>query len=433
MNPLRLAVSLLMIPRLFLSLIFFPLIISLILVYLQLVASQIAINLINKSPTDIERSVKKRDDDNFMRRLIYGSGKPLPPLEICHWRTGLASDGSMFEVPVDGAKCNPSRLDVALHLENQAEEKIAEYAKIFNGNIEKLHLCKTCSPDVVITERNGNTTSDIRSVWGLMVLGLVAFDKEVANYYISSLKKTDQIKKLIGEHYLHISGFTQPISLHRIQTRSIIIMNIACLLIIALWLAIKAHRKVLDYFARSGALLPMVAATGKGNFYMAIWLLTLFRVQAFLLAAVPITIQTLNRILKTDTVGGVLGYDPITTLLWLAAIVIGLSFATLIASIAELKQRHHLFSFAYKYLPVLVCAAGALIWLGSFVLEGSAVEMVRHILTALPVVGIAPVLVAPILKPITALLVCHALLTGVLFVLVLRRNAHWFAAHLEEI
>jgi hypothetical protein len=190
---------------------------------------------------------------------------------------------------------------------------------------------------------------------------------------------------------------------------------------------------VLDYFARNGALLPMVAATGKHSFYDAIWLLTVFRVGAFLLAAVPATLLVFTGLTEDQPIPSFFGEDRLFPYAWMVAIGLSFALATLIASIADLKHRHHFLSFLYLYLPIAVCAISAVGWGLTFLVDSPAFGYVRNIAAALPIVGMAPVLVSPLFQPSIWVLVAHALLTLGLIWLFLKRNAHWFAAHLEEL
>ena len=57
----------------------------------------------------------------------------------------------------------------------------------------------------------------------------------------------------------------------------------------------------------------------------------------------------------------------------------------------------------------------------------------RNIATGLPVIGMTPVLVAPIFKPPYALLLAHIVLALGTTWWILKQNARWFAAHLEEL
>ena len=64
-----------------------------------------------------------------------------------------------------------------------------------------------------------------------------------------------------------------------------------------------------------------------------------------------------------------------------------LGLATLIASIAELKHRHCLLSFTYKYIPLGIAFFGALIWGFSFLFEGSTASVIRSITSSFEAVG----------------------------------------------
>jgi len=261
----------------------------------------------------------------------------------------------------------------------------------------------------------------------------VQFNDDVNEQYLSVVKNFDKIKFRIGDISFHSSGFRNPVGVRMMYVAMAIVFNIALLIVITMWLALRAHRKVLDYFARSGALLPMVAATGKGVFYAALWILTFFRVGAFLFAAVPLTIYGFAEILRKDQVTSVFGSDYVALLLWIIAIVTSLGLATLISSISELKQRHQFLSFVYRYLPIAVCAIGMLLWSASFIGDSENSGLFRSVMTALPILGMGPVLIAPIFKPNFDVLAVHTVLTSLVFLFALKHNARWFAAHLEDL
>jgi hypothetical protein len=119
--------------------------------------------------------------------------------------------------------------------------------------------------------------------------------------------------------------------------------------------------------------------------------------------------------------------------IWLIALVSTLGFATVIASIAELKHRHSLLSISYRFLPLLGAFTGAILWSASFILPVHSFGVFRLILSAIPVFGIAPILVAPITGLPYLPMTIHAVLAACALVWLLRRNARWFAAHLEEV
>lgn len=109
------------------------------------------------------------------------------------------------------------------------------------------------------------------------------------------------------------------------------------------------------------------------------------------------------------------------------------SLAATIASISELRNRYSPLSFIYKYIPLVFCAIGAMVW-GITLLESSpeAVSL-RDTIAALPLVGMVPVLLAPIFVPSDNVLVLQSILSVAALVFAVRANTRWFGAHLEEL
>ena len=177
----------------------------------------------------------------------------------------------------------------------------------------------------------------------------------------------------------------------------------------------------------------MVASVGKQSFYSAIWILTALRVGCFLAAAGPVTWYAFDTLLGTENSMKLLSNDPIEITIWLTTITTGLGLATIIASVADLKQRHHLLSIVYKYVPLLVCMGGAIVWGGSFIFESQVFQLLRTLIGATPLIGIVPALVAPVFKIPYTVLAINSLLTIMLTISILKWNARWFAAHLEEV
>lgn len=426
MRSLRLALALLKIPRLFGSLFLFPLLISIIVVAMQIVFTVLMVQSISNTTDPVERRIERTKDMNFGRLLLYGQGEPLPAMRLCRWRE-IERDGGTIEVPPN-RECLPGRLDIALHVADPASFDPTLYKSAFEGNVEQLHLCKQCRPDVVIAVGGRASRSEIRSIWGLVLVNMIRFNP---TQYVESLKEIEQVSGIFGERTLYLSGFDDPIEMDRTYTILALTMNLAGIIIIALWLALKAHRKVLDYFSHSGALLPMVAATGHGAFYGAIWFLTLARVGAFFGAALPMTYYGFIRLLERDDLNPF--FFDARVVVWLITLTTSLALATLIASIAELKHRHSLLSFTYKYVPIVICFLGGIVWASTFLLESSGALLLRAATTALPLLGTAAVLLGPVFRPSTLTLSIHLTTSVVLLVLALRYNSRWFAAHLEEI
>lgn len=432
MDAFRLAFALVRIPKLFASLLLFPLILSTLVVYLQLLVTGIAIQVINRDSKEVEQTYERLQDKNIIRKILYGDAGKLEPVRICRWIWESQADGRRIEVP-PSSECEPDRLDVAVQTADPATVDIEGYKKLFDGNVSRIHLCETCRPDLVIRWDGDKMRSDIFSIWGLGVMTLAMRPKEISDHFVEAAKEADSIRHLIGKRYLHSDGFRRPISLSGFNTAMILVLNISFLVVVTLWLALKAHRKVLDYFVRNGALLPMVAACSKPSFYGAIWVITLLRVGLFLLASVPLTFYSLHEFMENENTTIFKDFDAVSFTLWLATIFASMGLATLIASIADLKHRHSLVSFLYRYIPLSLAVLGAAAWSASFIFEGQAMGVLRSFLAAIPIFGMAPVLVAPVFQPDFNILMVHAVSTLALIIFTLGYNTRWFAAHLEDL
>jgi hypothetical protein len=405
---------------------------SLIVVYGQLLVTGTVVKVSSQDSAEVEKRFKKMRENSIARRFLYGDPAPLPAPEVCRWAYQDLGEG-LKEYP-PRVECNPDRLDVALRTDNPETFDVKPYYELFEGNTERIHICKTCQPDLVIHAYDGEKTkTDIYSVQGMMLLGLTDFNENVTTERLEVALTFDKTMELIGSRRLHSHGYDQPIKFSGISTNVAFICSIAFLVIMTLWLALKAHRKVLDYFSRNGALLPMVAATGKKDFYAAIWYLTLFRVGAFLAAAVPLTILTFIDLDKKGRLGDLFSGGEFSFLVWIVALIASMALATMVASIADLKHRHQFLSFTYKYIPLIVCVLGALVWAFTFLVDGAGASMIRNVAASLPIVGVAPILIAPIFKPQMLVLIIHSVLTLGLFVVLVRHNSQWFAAHLEDL
>ena len=370
-------------------------------------------------------------DKDIARRFLFGSSS-LAPLRICRWQRIPLPDGREGE-RIGDPLCKRDRLDVAIQVESPETFDPSLYAQLFEGNAERLHICRACKPDIVIKPGPQGTVSRIYSVWGLIILGLTSVNDKIETNRAVIRKEFRAIQDRLGSKYLHLAGLREPLALESFYASFALIVNIASLIVVALWMALKAHRKVLDYFARNGALLPMVAASGRGSFYGGIWLLTSLRVGAFLLAAVPLSLWQLSDLLRQNLAMPFLFGNIWSFLIWLAAIVLGFALATVTGSIADLKQRHSLLAFGYRYLPLIISAFGAALWASTFIFEGVAPQYLRHALTAFPIAGLAPMVMGPLLQPPPFVLAAHGLLSCLFLLYTLKLNARWFAAHLEEI
>jgi hypothetical protein len=164
-----------------------------------------------------------------------------------------------------------------------------------------------------------------------------------------------------------------------------------------------------------------------------LWLITLIRVIAFFLAAVPATLVIFAKEGSEIAWEGLFQKDIWHITLWLIALATSFGLAALISSIADLKHRHSLLSFMYTYLPMLIAFIGSFIWLVTFLMPGNEAAIIRSIVTALPIVSMGPMLLAPIFQPNIIVLAVNSLLCVLFLTFLAKANVRWFAAHLEEL
>ena len=424
----RIAAALLRIPHLSLSLFAVPLILSLCLVVAQLFATGAAVQMMTSTSRSVVASKGFEKNSHPIRWMIYGSGELRGPLKVCRW--GVNATG--VETPPDEG-CAPDRLDVAVRVDNPESFDVSRLHKLFEGHIDRLHVCRSCQPDVVITPgTNGEITSKAHSLFGLSILFLPYSNKEVVDQRAAVKEAYGDIQRSLGSVSMHIPEISEAIGISSLKGTLPLTTNIALLVVIALWLALKAHRKVLDYFSHNDVLLPLSAACGKQTFYSAIWILTLFRVGCFLGASIPLMYFGLDDIFS-DSMGVEVSFPLAHGAAWIVALVSALGLATVIASIAELKHRHSLLSISYRFLPLIGAFIGATAWGASFIVPLHACGVFRLIISAMPIVGIAPILVAPVTGLPYVPMMIHAVLAIIGLTWLLKRNARWFAAHLEEV
>ena len=427
LRSVRIAAALIRIPHFALSLFAVPLLLSLGIVVVQLLATSAAVQLMTSSHTPAATKVFNKDT-NPIRWMLYGSGELRGPLRVCRWEVGpKGAERPPFK------ECAPDRLDVAVHVDNNTSFDPTRFQRLFEGHVDRLHICRGCQPDIVITPASdGTVTSRAQSIFGLSILFLPYFNKDVVDQRIAVKEAYKEIQQSLGSISLRIPEISKAIGISSLKGMLPITANVALLVVIALWLALKAHRKVLDYFSRNDVLLPLAAACGKQNFYTALWILTLFRVGCFLGASIPLMYFGLDDIFSSS-VGIDVSFSLMHGAAWLVVLVSTLGLATVIASIAEIKHRHSLLSISYRFLPLLGAFVGAMVWGASFIIPLPACGVFRLIVSALPIVGIAPILVAPVTALPYLPMMIHAVLAIAGITWLLKHNARWFAAHLEEI
>jgi hypothetical protein len=428
-SPLHLTLSLIRIPRLFITLFLVPILFSFVIVGLQVGVSSVFIKSLDRTKTKTAiTTMSAKGKGSWIRKSLLG-GTINKNATLCYWRSETP-DG--IPVPID-PNCKLERYDIVLDPNLLAKTPIIDYQKIFNGSFNQIHICAGCATDLVIWKEKEKTRLDIRSFFALALLGGIDLNEEMREGYLQALQSKAQLEEATGERYLLLSGFQNAAPLKSVTLTFVIILNISGLIITALWLAIKAHRKVLDYFSHSGSLLPLVAACGARCFYTSLWMLTILRVIAFLGAAIPFGILSFSSLIGEDDGFFFFPNGPLTFTFWLLALVSCLALTTLVASIAELKQNHSLTSLRYKIVPMLACSLGGAIWGLTFIFETGWSQYIRTFITVLPVAGLAPVVMAPIFSPPLLALFIHVALTLSLLLFSVEKNSAWFAAHLDDI
>jgi hypothetical protein len=422
------------IPRLFGALFLVPAIVSLILIYTQLHITEFIIKTLRRDSSTIKQQINEKRENNIIRKVLLHLEKPLEDIQVCRW----LSNNTKFSQDNLIVPCTIEAYDIALQVTDPANYDASSYIQIFNGHFRRLHICENCSTKIIVNvkkTKNTVTTPNVHAfdVWALALLSLIEFSQERAERYLAMLSEVNKVNELTGPIFLHAEGFKVPIKVNDLTESLGAIAALAMNIIIALWLAVRAHRRILDYFSRSGALLPLVAATGQRDFYTALWYLTGARVGFFLIAALPLTFVYLKRFSNRPITHVFFNGDISALMVWLIALVSGLLLATLISSIADLKHRFSLTSLCYRYVPLAFALLGGAFWGTSFLFSVELMHKLRILLAALPIAGITPTLLAPIFTPDYGVLVTHALLSVALLTIVARANVRWFAAHLEQI
>lgn len=430
---LRVTFALIRIPKLFISLFLFPILVSLAIVFFQVLVVGLFLDRAVPSYQEKIDRLQQKSQSNPLRKLVFGSYEPLAPYKICRWSETRSSQGEIVEAPPAGTDCQPDRLDIAILTNSPQTLDVAPFALYLNGNTERLHICKNCHPDVVIDARNTIPELHAYSFTGALLVSLLHQSQTVEQNQYKIINAVHELRKTLGLAYLHFPGYQNVIGVSKIPEQFGFICNVVTILMISLWLAIKAHRNILDYFARNGALLPLVSAISSKVFYKSIWLLTLLRVLIFLAASIPMTVFILtDENTKIDFLQ-FFSFESLSVLNWILALCSGLTLAAIIASIAELQQRHYYFSFAYKYLPLLAALFGAVIWFATIPFAYDVMLLIRNFVICLPVIGLTPVLLSPLLKPPIITLAIHCILSCLLTVYILRYNQKWLALHVEQI
>lgn len=431
MKAVRVAISLILVPRVFLTLFIWPLVCGLFFVVASFVLTSALVSYEQGNQTvDSAEEFDTSGEAPIIRRLLFGSAETLPEPLVCRWL--INEQGN--EVPAT-PNCRPDRLDAALIVSDPKTFDARAYQRLLNGNVQRIHVCRTCHPDISIYPEESPVRTEAKSIWSFWLVSLAFNNPDRQSKRNESRRIWGETKEALGSIRVRVAGSLEPVRVMELFGPLFVTVNILVPAVAALWLALRAHRKVLDFFARGGALQPLVAGVGGQAFYRAMWILTAFRVATFLggsflfLLWMVATDSDLQ-----DTLAGSFTIPEICV--WGLAVVSGLTLAAVIGSVSDLKARHSLWSVLYRYVPLVLCLAGGAIWglsvLGDVWFEQACVVL-RYFVSALPVIGLFPVSLGLVIKPPIYILLISAIGSLLLVTIIGRANAQWFARHLEEV
>ena len=424
MKAIKLAFSLLMIPQLALRLIAMPIAIAATALFFQLW-------LMSLTPRSSGERVEI-GEINFPRQIAYGASELRPKILSCKWLTkGPAA--SAIEFP-PGYACTVAAHDVAfIGYETANGSKFAkqqqDLLERLDGFFEKAHFCKSSCAEgagLVVSFTDKEPELSVNGFSNLLLL-----DDAVG----PRLNNTDARTQFIfpGRKNLTLAGLDAPILLSGLQRQISKILGAIMLIICSVWLCLRAHKRVLDYFASSGSLLPLAASAGPRTLYSALWIVSLIRLLAFLAVSVPgfMALKASQLSIPTTLPENLASHEFAISFPWIFAVTASLVLTTLCASVADLKSRK-LSSVLWRVVPLLLVGLGFLIWSYSLVAATPELVTVRHILVALPLLGLMPLIAAAVVQPPLSVIIIHALLASGLVFIVARKNARWFASHLED-
>ncbi len=419
MSSLSIALAFLRVRKLFASLFLWPLLIGLGIAFFQISVSVMFLSALEETADEyMERATKDNKEDQVLRSILLGSTINTDSPRIC--------------TEQDTCAVNP--LDLSLSVTESANLDIEKYSSFFSSLVNTIHVGHTCKTDLCVEvhdEKEAISHVSTLSALGIYHLAQAKKQKEVKRHEYSARQEIEASEELVGDIFLFPRNSYRPIKITDSEKTFVFVMNIALIMLITIWLTLKAHKKILHYFSANGALLPLVAACGKQAFYRALWYLTFFRVLCFLLASVPASLAFIlfgtREIYLVDIVE-----EPLCFVLWVIALLATITLAALIGSLMELKVRHSAFSFLYTFLPLSFAFFGTLLWLGTLFITGTISVILQHVIISLPIAGVSPIILYPLVKMNPIFLVIHASLCLVCILILFKKNTDWFSAHLGE-
>jgi len=424
LNAFRLARHLLSIRRLFISLLLMPVVIGLGIVFVQTIASVTYLKLINEHSNEYGRRLSTSQASAFLRRFLYGTAETGAKVTICRWADGMPA----------GEGCAIAPIDIVLRVQNPADFDPSAIVDTFEGATRRIHLCRDCDSEFRITLTGDGAQTRISSFAALAVLALADSERfvDLSRHLVKAHAEWDQIEEIRGEVEFAPPGLSAPIMFSDARNIMVLVLNASLIAAIVLWLALRSHRRVLDYFAKNDVLLPLIASCGKRTVYHSLWVLTLVRVIAFLLTALVPLLFVMSALRDVSSKPLIAASAP-ALLLWGVTVFLGLSAMGTIVSIGELKQRYPFASLMHKVLPFVAWLGGSVLWFVAILEGGSSWQTIAKTVELLPVIGLTPVLIAPMGALSVGMLACHSVIACLLAWHALRYNAQWFGAHVEEV
>lgn len=421
LQALHVALSLLRIRRLFFSLFLGPVLLGLGIVLLQSIATVVLIRLSNEDSEQYGARMSSSTESEILRGYVFGGEK-------------IPSVPTICLEPNSTAACIVKPYDIVIH--NQFDRAVVfdEFQEAFRGAAQRIHFCKDCSSDFILTIGQSDSETKIFSLSGLAVLFLSDNRRliELRQHLADARTEKDKADKIQGNIVFHPPGLVSPLAFSKAQNILAIILNVCLAVAIVLWLGIRAHRRVLDYFAKNNVLLPLVAGCGKKVVYDALWMLSFARVLLFVISALlPLLFVFITA--EGFSMVSAEGETKYLLVLWMIAVLFSLGCFGTLVSMAELRQRYPLASILYKVLPVSLALLGLVLWFAAILNGGTAWRVISSIISILPIIGLTTTLIAPLSSINPTILSIHIVLCILLARLSLKRNSTWFAAHLEEI
>ncbi len=431
MRSFRIALAFLRDRRLFCQLLLWPLILGVFLATGQIFISAAYLHLLEETPEQFKQRVETRDGTvDWIQGVVHGKSKLPPQPEVCTWQRSGA-----VEVP-PSADCHLETLDVTIRKSADTPADLQKFVQYFSLATHRIHVCEECSSDIIIDFQNGVTSSKVSSLraLGVFILAQDNRNNDVNEFFGKAKEKSQELEDLTGTVLLRSGGMQNAMDMTHATIIMVFVINTCMLIVASLWLTLNGYRKVLRCFAENNALLPLVAVCGKWEFYLSIWIITLFRVSLFILISIPLSILAYHAAVPVET-RALFMPEQTTFIAWLFAVSSSLALVTVIASLSELLRRHSFWSIIYRYVPLVLVIGGTLLWIYSLFAGDSqgVLFAAQKALVYFPVIGLSPVILTPVLSQPAFSLLVHGIIATVLVWFLLKRHAIWFAAHLEEV